>query len=359
MTTLGAAAIQAQTEKPVQIGIIGLGNRAGRHLAALKQLGDGKITALCDLDSTRIAAANQGLPAKAEAYTDYRELIKDRNVNTVVIATPGYLHHDMAIAALRAGKDVLMEKPLAFNYADALDVIREAQRSGRIIAVGTQRYYTREDVELRRAIEGGQIGKVRFITYQEYRGDWSPKTSLYTDPVTGKKTSWRLLAKTCGSSELEYSIHAFATVYSLVKSPLARLSATGGVAHYTDGREIHDIFSFIADFENGVRFNYAFSCFASGGVTNLVIVGDEAVLRREGNEIVRSTGHGKPQPLKNAADLPADMAEVQMYREFFRDVRERKQSPLRPEAALEPHKIAYATSMSIAERRIVTAKDFA
>jgi len=176
--------------------------------------------------------------------------------------------------------------------------------------------------------------------------------------ASGRKTSWRLLNKTAGSSEQEFSIHAFATIVSLVKSPLARLSATGGVVHYTD-RETRDISSFIADFENGTRVNYSFSCFAPGGGSSLMVLGDKGFLKNEGGPLLLGTGAGKPAPLKVAEDISSESAEVQMYREFFQNVRDRTQSPLRPEVALEPAKIAYAAEMSIAERRIVTAKDFA
>src|SRR3712207_7328512 len=58
---------------------------------------------------------------------------RDRNVGIVVIATPGYLHKQMALEALRAGKDLLLEKPIALNYEDALEIVREAKRSRRIV----------------------------------------------------------------------------------------------------------------------------------------------------------------------------------------------------------------------------------
>lgn len=250
-----------------------------------------------------------------------------------------------------------MEKPMATSYADALDLIREAGRSGRIVAVGMQRWYNRSDVEMRRVVESGRMGPVRLINYQEYRGDWYPGTWKYTDPATGKKISWRLLNKTAGSSELEFSIHAFATVASLVKSPLARLTASGGVVHYND-RETRDISPLIADFESGARLNYSFSCFALGGGTSCTELCDKGALRRDGGQLLLAEGGGKFAPLQGGSDAAGERAEAQMYREFLQDVRERKPSPLRPEVALEPSKIAYAAQMSIAEGRTVTAKDF-
>ncbi|MEK7752323.1 MAG: Gfo/Idh/MocA family oxidoreductase [Acidobacteriota bacterium] len=354
----GLASLQAQSPEPVKVGIIGIGLRSRAHLSALKKLAAGsKITALCDLESERMAKVNQELPAKAEMYTDYRELLRDRNVGAVVIVTPGYLHHEMALAALRAGKDVVLEKPLALNYREALDIIRETRRTGRIVCVGMQRRYTRTDMEVQRIVDSGAIGPVRYINYEEYRNDWNPQSWKYTDPATGQKTSWRFLKKTSGSSELEFSIHSLAMACGLVKSPMARLAASGGVVHYT-GRDTRDLSSILVDFASGARLNYSFSCFSPRAGGKLLVIGDTGVIRRDGGKLAVSTA-GKPlEPVKFSGDASDDGAEVRHYKEFFENVRNRKPSPLSPEAALEPAKIAYGAEISISENRIVTAKDF-
>lgn len=353
---LGALALEAQTQKPVNVGIIGVGLRSRAHLNALKKLqGESKIVALSDIQPDRMAEVNKTLPAQAATYIDYRELVRDKNVGVVVIVTPGYLHHEMILAALRAGKDVLMEKPLALNYAEARDVIQESRRSGRVVCVGMQRRYSPGDSEIRRIVESGAIGPVKFINYEEYRNDWNAQTWKYTDPSTGQKTSWRFLSKTSGSSELEFSIHALALVTSVVKSPLVKLSASGGVVHYT-GRDTRDISSILVDFASGARLNYAFSCFSPRAGGKLLIIGDKGVIRREGGKLLMSVENKPLEPVKPTGD--EDGAEVPMYREFFENVRTRKPSPLSPEAALEPSKIAFGAELSISRNRIVTDKDF-
>jgi predicted dehydrogenase len=356
LASLGAAAT-AQTSS-VNVGIIGVGLRSGAHLKALKELqGDSKIVALCDLESARMAKAAAGLPSKPAMYTDYRELLKDKTVGTVSIITPGYMHHEMALAALRAGKDVLMEKPLAMNYAEAADIIRESRKSGRVVWVGMQRRYSKGDSELRRLIESGAIGPVKFINYEEYRNDWNANTSKVTDPKTGQKVSWRLLARTSGSSELEYSIHALDMVVSIIKSPMERLSASGGVVHYKD-RDTRDVSSILADFANGARLNYSFTCFSRAAGGKLLIVGDKGVMRREGSKLLMSEALDKPMEPVKFSDDGEGGPEVKMYRDFFQDVKDRKPSPLSPEVALESAKLAYGADISIRENRVVTAKDF-
>lgn len=355
---LASLALPAQ-EKTVRVGIIGLGLRSRAHLDALKKVSDGKIVALCDIQPDRMEKVNAGLPSKAATYVNYRELIKDPNVGVVVIVTPGYLHHDMAIAALRAGKDVLLEKPLALNYREAMDIKREAEKSGRIMAVGMQRRYTRADDNVVQLVRSGAIGAVRLVNLAEFRGDWNPASWQYTDPATGKKTSWRLVAKTSGSSELEFSIHGLAHACNIINAPLVRVTASGGVVHYQDGRDTRDLSIIAADFGNSARLAYSFSCFAKGvGGGGLTILGDKGTIRRGEGAVTISTG-GKAQPAPSLSKLPEEGAEVLLYREFFQNVRERTPSPLSVAAALEPAKIAYAADISIRENRIVTAKDFA
>ena len=344
----------------MKVGVIGLGLRGSQaHIPALKQLAEAKVTALCDIQPDRMAKVNDGLPAKAATYVDYRELVKDPNVSIVVIATPGYLHHDMALAALRAGKDLLLEKPMALNYHDAMELVREAERSGRIVAVGMQRRYTNADLEFQGLLDSGLIGPVKMVVYSEYRGDWAGATSKYVDPATGNATIWRRLSKAAGSTELEFSIHALAMVVNMVKSPLVRLAASGGVVHYQDGRDTRDVVGIVADFASGARLDYTFNLFAQGVRESLTVIGDKGTLQRSGHGGLTSTIGGKTQEAKMEVALPPESAEVRMYREFFQNVRDRKQSIISPRVALEPAKIAYGSDISIRENRLVTEKDFA
>lgn len=355
LASLGASVAGAQM-RSINVGIIGVGLRSGAHIKALKQLqNESAIVALCDLEPGRMAKAAEGLTLRPKMYTDYRELLRDRNVAVVAIITPGYLHHEMALAALRAGKDVMLEKPLALNYAEATDIIRETRKSGRVVCVGMQRRYSKSESQIRQIVESGRIGAVKFINYEEYRNDWNPRTSMVTDPKTGRRVSWRLLASASGSSELEFSIHALALVTSIVNSPVVRLSASGGVVYYRD-RDTRDLSSTLADFANGARLNYSFTCFSRAAGGKLLIVGDRGVIRRDGGKL--RVGALSESLTDVDAASGSDSPEVLMYREFFDNVRSRKPSPLSPEAALECSKLAYGADISIRENRMVTTRDF-
>lgn len=357
LAVAGTTLLQGQGSAPLGIGIIGCGNRSRAHQSGLKPLTDATVVAVSDIRPEKMADFNKGLPSPATTYVDYRELIRDKNVGIVVIATPGYLHKEMALEALRAGKDLMLEKPIATTYADAIEILREAKRSKRIVAVGMQRRYSQLDTAVRETIEAGTIGQIRHITFTELRGDWAPGGWRYTDPVTGKTANWRNVAKAAGSTELEFSVHAFAEVTSLIKSPLTKLFGSGGVVHYTDGRDTRDLTSFVAEFDNGARFSYSFSCFAPGSGSSLTIVGDKGVITRaQGKIMVQLTGR-RAEPLAFTPKSAED-AETLMYREFFRNVAERSESSIGPAVALEAAKIAYAADISIRNGRIVTGRDF-
>lgn len=350
---LTAAALSAQSTDVLKIGIIGLGRRSGEHVKALVKTPNARVTALSDLQSARMQHANAQFGGRAAMYTDYRELLADKNVQAVVIVAPNHLHHEMAIAALRAGKDVLVEKPIALTYELARQVEREAQKHGRILAVGMQRRYFPMDVQIQQAVDSGALGAIRLITASDFRGDWTDLGWQYPDPTTGKKTNWRYLRKTAGSSELELSIHTFAMIMSLVKSPVTRVFASGAVAHY-NGRETRDVSTALVEFANGVRLDYSFCLFAPGAGNSYAMIGDKASLRREQDRLmIASTG--KPQPFTPTAPLPAEDAEVYLYRDFLESVRTRKPSALNAGFAIEASKIAWAIDRSIVENRIVDA----
>jgi predicted dehydrogenase len=356
----GAAALaSAQAASPAKIGIIGTGNRSTAHVKAYLNMPEIQVVAMSDLDSSKMQATNKRLGTNATTYTDWRELIKDKNVSIVVIAVPNYLHREMALAAMRAGKDVMLEKPIAVNEKEAQEIRREAERLGRVLGIGMQRRYWEADSHVQQLVDNGVIGTLRFIVMNEYRGDWSPTAWQYTDPATGKKTNWRFLKKLAGSTELEFSVHGFGQVTQLVRSPLSRCVASGGSVHYS-GRDMRDVCNGLIDFENGVRFNYSFCLFSKGTPGSQVIIGDKGTLRRiDRGELVLDTptkSNQKPPPLTgHSGEIP----EVLLYREFLKAVAERRQPEVNAKVAIDAARIAYAMEIAITENRVVTGRDFA
>ncbi|MEZ5362424.1 MAG: TIM barrel protein [Bryobacterales bacterium] len=298
-----------------------------------------KSRLLCDLMPERMAAAKNGPAANAQTYVDYRELVRDKNVQAVVIVAPNYLHAEMAIAALKAGKDVLMEKPIGLNWAEAKRVAEAAKQSGRILAVGMQRHYANDYAAIREFINGGGIGKLNLATLSEYCGDWNPKTTK----VDGKV--WRYQRKYAGSSLLEFSVHSYGFLYEMIEAPLVECSATGGAVHWPE-RTTEDIIAVIGKYANGVRVSHSYCGYAPGVPWRLTLVGSKgtldydrktATVRVEGQEALRARPQIGQHRFERRGDVPR----------LLRGVRTRRPPPLNPDFALEATKLAYAAWMSI------------
>lgn len=350
------AQINAQPGAPPGIGFIGLGARSKAHFAALKQMPEAHVVALCDLQSARIEETNSGLASKAASYTDYRELLHDKSVGAVAIATPNYLHYEMALAALHAGKDLLLEKPMGINYEQAKAIQEEAIRDGRVLAIGIQRLYGSDGVMID-LVNRGETGQAKVINASEYRGDWNPRTTSYTDPATGKTGIWRVMKRAVGSSELEFSVHLYAALCKIINSPLVRLTATGGDFYYQD-RETRDASSTIVEFANGMRFSHNYVMF-SPCPTVVNIFGDKGSLSRVNGKIALYSESGKPREMPAIAQPSEQDAMVGLYKDFFKSIENRGTPMASPDLAMAASKIAFGLDMSIVQNRTVTAKDFA
>jgi predicted dehydrogenase len=357
LTASAAAPLALAQARQNKIGLIGNGNRATAHLRAYLEMPEAKVVALSDVEPVRMDSFNTQLGGQCAKYIDWRELVKDRNVDIVAIATPNFLHPEMAIAALRAGKHVLLEKPIAINYKLAREIQAEARKSGRVFAVGMQRRYMERDHHIQQLVDNGAIGKLLYINISEYRGDWSPKGWHYTDPATGRTANWRFLKRAAGSTELEFSVHAFSQVAQLVKSPLARCVASGGTVFYPD-HETRDTTNGVIEFESGARLDYSFCLFAPNVPGSTTIVGSKGTLRYGDGPILMDTAGKKGQAPPAHNGFEAGRAETKMYREFFAAVAEGRESALSAEVAIDAAKIAYAMDMAIEENRVVIGRDF-
>lgn len=182
---------------PIRAAIIGCGAIHHIHRGVLQQLDGVQIAAVCDDKSQRAQDAAEALGCAA--YTDYRELLADGSIDAVHICTPHYLHAPMAIAALRAGKYVLVEKPMATSVADARAMIAEdmAAGGGRLCVVFQNRYNHASQV-LRDTVASGAFGALQCA-----RGSvvWHRDEAYYSDDWHGRKTT------ECGGVMVNQAIH--------------------------------------------------------------------------------------------------------------------------------------------------------
>jgi predicted dehydrogenase len=125
----------------------------------MKRVGNMNIVAFCDLIKERAEKAREdfGTP-DARVYTDYQELVKE-DLDAVYVLTPNSSHAPVAIAAMKAGKHVLCEKPMAKTFAEAQEMVKTAKETGKILTIGYQNRYRGDSQYLKKACANGDLAR--------------------------------------------------------------------------------------------------------------------------------------------------------------------------------------------------------
>lgn len=153
-----------------RVGLIGTGWYGKCDLWRLVQVAPVEIVSLCDVDKRMLAAAadiaatRQLSKKRPRTYTDYREMLKEKDLDIVLVATPDHWHALSAIAAMEAGADVYVQKPISVDVVEGQAMLAAARKHRRVVQVGTQRRSTPHLIEARdRVIKEGKLGKVGVV----------------------------------------------------------------------------------------------------------------------------------------------------------------------------------------------------
>ena len=147
--------------KVLKIGVIGVGSISSMHLKSYAKNVKVEIYAVCDLNEERAIKKGAEFGAK-KIYFNYRELLADHEIDAVSICTWNNTHAEISIAALDAGKHVLVEKPLARSVEEALRIQEAVKRSGKILQIGVVRRYDANVQMLRSFVDQGDFGNIYF-----------------------------------------------------------------------------------------------------------------------------------------------------------------------------------------------------
>ena len=118
----------------LRVGFIGVGDITDLHYPGYKDNPKAELYAICDVDEERLQKRASEWKVE-KTYTDYRELLTDPNIEAVEVITPHHLHAEMGIAALKAGKHISMQKPMAVNIGECDELIKTAERSKKLFRV--------------------------------------------------------------------------------------------------------------------------------------------------------------------------------------------------------------------------------
>jgi len=228
----------------------------------MRQVPNVEFTAVCDVYEPPAAAAAEWAGPGCRSYLDFRKLLEQKDVDAVLIATPDHWHAIPAVLACQAGKDVYVEKPLAFSIKEGRAMVDAAHQHHRIVQTGTQHRSARHFREVERIVRSGELGPVHFVRVWNYLNmtpegigrvpDSAPPPGLDWDFYLGPApavpfnknrfaVTYRWFWDYAGGMATDFGTHRFDTVHQVmgVDAPLA-VAGWGSRYELKDGGETPD-----------------------------------------------------------------------------------------------------------------------
>lgn len=204
----------------IRVAIVGCGRVSDLHQMGYRGREDARIMAVCDSNKAR-ARKQANAWGVDRIYTDYHQLLEDKEIDLVELLTPHHLHCAMTVEACRAGKHVSVQKPMALSSAEADEMINAAHQAGVILRVYENFVYYAPAIRARQMIEAGEIGALRAIRLHVSTGtvdtSWNVPLSAWL---------WRFNEKQSGGGPLvfDHGYHLFSVAYYL-GGPVERVYA--------------------------------------------------------------------------------------------------------------------------------------
>ena len=261
-SALSAGAAAAQPAGKSQTAMIGVGNRGSYLLKGVLEQPNVTVVAVCDIKPDRLdkaaTAASRDNPA---TVTDWRRIIDRKDVDTVFVATPPHLHSEMAVAALKAGKNVYCEKPIGVTPAQVRAVVEAARGSKSVFTAGQQLRSMKYLTESVGKIHDGIIGDVIMVKAQRHAA-----ADIAHDGSSG---DWYFDVTKSGGYLIEQSVHNLDLCNWVIGAHPARACGFGGNGLYKNdppGRTIFDFGSMTFDYPSGVKMSFTQNVFHPRGL---------------------------------------------------------------------------------------------
>jgi len=222
----------------MRVGIIGYGGWGGIHAASVAGLKDHDLIAIaCHSEETATRA--RGEHPEAQVFTDYRRLLALKEVQAVHVVVPSYLHVEVALAAIAAGKHVLLEKPMATTLSDGERLVAAAEAApDAVVSVVHEMRLSEQWRSIREEIAGGNIGTPHYAML-----------NLFRFPYRQGARNWRYDPSKVGSWVLEEPIHFFDLLLWYLEPAGAPVAVTSFVNEY--GAGLSREFTALVEFESG------------------------------------------------------------------------------------------------------------
>jgi predicted dehydrogenase len=353
MMSGGAAALQGAPSARVNLGLIGSGNRGTFVMTVFQKEPDLNVGAVCDvyepnLERALSTAAKGQSGAAPKAYRNYRQLLEDKSIDAVLIATPEHWHARMVLDALAAGKDVYVEKPLCRTPEEGVTLMDAERKSKNIVQVGMQRRSYDLYIEGRDLIAAGKLGNVRMVRswwLNNYLGNAGPSAAKLDGPLDWEQwqgplekripvnpylfRNWRNFSDYAGGIIADQGAHVFDGIHLLMGAgfPLA-VTAAAGKPHkegYDTPESVVATAEYPEDFIGTFSLNYAAMKYKSRYDQMNHLDGDAARMDI-GRESLRIFAQGEEETpaIERKSERGFSYATVLHVRNFLECVRSRK-----------------------------------
>ncbi len=240
----------------IKLGILGFGGMGNWHANNAPKIDGIEIVSVHDIDSKRLDDAKcKGL----KAYENRSDFLADKDINFVLIATPNHVHKDYAVEALKAGKNVMCEKPVTLNVCDLDEIIDTANKTGKLFTVHHNRRWDKDYCVMRRVIQEKMIGRVYSIESRVFGNN-------------GQIYGWRTKPEFGGGMLLDWGVHLldqFTFMYPNIKivSVYAQLFSL-------INPEVDDLFKVELRFEDGLSIHVQVGTFGLIKQPRFIAYGD-------------------------------------------------------------------------------------
>ena len=261
----------------VKFGIVGIGNMGSAHVKYIGELANAKLTAVCDINPKAFERIAPETREKIKCFTDADTFFKEADIDAVLIAVPHYDHPDLAIRAMKAGKHIIVEKPIAVHKAEAERLIAEGAKHPELkqSLMFCQRTIGAHK-KIKQLIESGELGRIRRVNWvitswfrsQAYydSGDW--------------RASWRGEGGGVLLNQCPHQLDLWQWLFGMPKM----IHAYAKLGKYHD-IEVEDEVNAYMEYEDGMVGNFIASTGEMPGENRLVIAAEKGKLTYEGGKL--------------------------------------------------------------------------
>lgn len=246
----------------LKLGIIGYGGMGYWHSVNACNVKNVEVVAAYDICEAQVEAAKK---ANLRGYSDLNEFLSDKEINTVLVATPNDVHKELVIAAAKAGKNVISEKPVALNVKELDEMILAAKENNVIFTVHQNRRWDKDYVTAKKVFDSGVLGKV-FTIESRLHGSG------------GLIHGWRSLKEYGGGMVYDWGVHFLDQLLNMVPGKIISVYAD---LHSVINKEVDDYFKILLKFDNGISVQTEVGTFCLRSLPRWFICGDQGSMTIE------------------------------------------------------------------------------